>query len=416
MTISPSDQIQSILDTAARTGSPAILPPGTFVGNWRLEDVRSLRIQGSGKLSTVLIGADSSKPVLDFRGLWFSKLSDMSIQAGSACDVVLNIDKSSSMGVQGNTFENLLVNAQGINDGLKGRYAVGMCLEGQHGAQGDTQLFINCHLMGAARACYYQMGFNSLSNQFIGGNCMNYDRCGIELNCGSINVYGMAFQSQAGVKQIYNDGWDIACHIGGSAIPILVSGCRTESLRFCKSAWPQPATILCCAQEWAIGPHDPNHSYRQGDTVANKQTRRIYECMQDGDPLERWREVEHNAVELETGRVMDSAFWGSVQQIYNPNIRGIQVNESMKLPVGVELVFVDASKGAVEIELPAATEQMPMHAVTIVRGDRSQNPVVVRSFMLNGDPYTHAVALAASKRSIVFRVLGGGTLPVRYYF
>ncbi len=161
-----SSEIQSILDASMLTGQPAILPPGRFVGNWQLKDVRSLRIQGAGKDATVLIGQDPSKPVLDARGLWFSTISDLCLQAGTAVQnaPVLNIDKGDRLGVQGNTFQNLLVNAQGINDGQRGPWAVGMCLEGQHGAQGDTQLFINCHLMGAKLACYYQMGFDALSN------------------------------------------------------------------------------------------------------------------------------------------------------------------------------------------------------------------------------------------------------------
>lgn len=412
-----SSEIQSILDASMLTGQPAILPPGRFVGNWQLKDVRSLRIQGAGKDATVLIGQDPSKPVLDARGLWFSTISDLCLQAGTAVQnaPVLNIDKGDRLGVQGNTFQNLLVNAQGINDGQRGPWAVGMCLEGQHGAQGDTQLFINCHLMGAKLACYYQMGFNALSNQFIGGNCMNYDRCGIELNCGSINVYGMAFQCQHGANQIRNGGWDIACFQGGSGIPMLITGCRTESLRFCKSAWSQPATILCCAQEWAVGPYDPNHSYRKGDCIADKQTLTIWECQQDGDPIELWKLVEHNAVELENGRVMDSAFWGSVRQTINPNTNGIQINKSTKLKPGVDVVFVDATHNNVEVELPPTTDQAPFHSVTVVRGDRSGNLVVVKSFMFNNDPFNHSVLIDSTK-SVTFRVLGGGTIDQRYYY
>ena len=262
-------QLQAACDAAVKAGAELVLQPGTYLANIELNEVRGLILRGSGRLTTVIKGIAPEKPAFKATGFWYSRIQDLgfSCSKGMKEHAVVEIDGGPKLGVQANTYDNLLINGRGLDDGLRSRVSMSMCAKGGNGAQGSEQLFLNCHFSGASTTCYFQHGYNALNNQFIGGNFQDYARNGIWLVFGSMHIFGVGFQSTVGYEQILNDGWDIQADSGGVGDALVIAGCRTESLRFFKGNPSQPPQITSCLQLASIQPWVSKMNYKQNDSI-----------------------------------------------------------------------------------------------------------------------------------------------------
>lgn len=228
-----------------------------FFGNdtWTIRNLASGRIQGAGKIASVLTG---NKTIFATDGLWYSELADFSVQCQTnGASVAFDIDGNvpghpyDTRGVQGNTFRNLLI------DGGSSALAASMCRLGGSGAQGSENLFLSVHFQNAFD-CYYQNGFNALDNLFVGGNCQNYQRNGLWAVGAPIGVLNMGFQSTVGYHQFKNDGWDIRVGDSGAYTSGFAYGCRTESMRFLHNNGAINMDVRACGQNLAFNTWSPN--------------------------------------------------------------------------------------------------------------------------------------------------------------
>lgn len=385
-----TESLQECFEAAVAARGEVYLSPGVWRGNVAISNVQGITIRGDSRLGTTMRGIKPNTPALRIEGFWYSRIADLEFgveQQLESCGV-LEIDSGRERGVQANTFERLLVNAQGVHDGKRSKYAMSMCRVGGNSAQGDTQLFLNCHFSGAKDACYYQLGYNALTNIFIGGNFQSYDRCGIELVFGSLHVYGVAFQSTEGWKQISNDGWDIKADSGGVNDALIIDGCRTESLRFFKGCYPQPAILRSCRQ--GIGDH-------YLDQIA-------------GRPF--------TVVELPMGSI-ENCYWdkGSVIHYVDTNNLGAEVSGNYTCKQTDRWVLA-SSKTDNQITLCDAGTVPAGHMITIVRAGGTidstwggPGETFVSSPYIDNVP-VHSVRVTDSAQ---FIALGGGVANRRWY-
>ncbi|MCC6509768.1 MAG: hypothetical protein IT423_11710 [Pirellulaceae bacterium] len=427
-------QLQAACDAAVRVGGELILKPGTYLANIELKDVRGLVLRGSGRNTTFIQGVAPQKPALSINGFWYSRIQDIGFSVSQALTerAVLEIDGGPKRGVQANTFDNIAVGGQGLGDGKQSRFAVSMCASGGNGAQGSEQCVINCHLSGASQACYYQMGYNALNNQFIGGNFQNYSRHGMQIIFGGIHVFGVGFQSTKGFEQIVNDGWDIVADSGGVGDAIIVAGCRTESLRFYKGAGPQPPQIMSCLQRHAVTGWYKGQAYKIGQAVAVDMPATaqapakcwIMRCAMDHtsdkepnwlSPGPHWAPYTFAVVDIYTGIIDNCNFQvGDIIQREDARDLGVQVSQDYAVPSHIKHVFVDATAGPVKIVLPWASELPQGSEILIVKGDSSANPVAVHSAYYDNTDQ-HVLALTLKNRVLRVKALGGGGLARRFY-
>jgi hypothetical protein len=337
-----TEALQQCFDAAAKAGGEVYLSPGTWRGNVLLKNVKGMTIRGDSRLSTTLYGIEPGKPALRIEGFWYSRISDLGFGCNkglSDCGV-LEIDSSDKQGVQANTYERLLVNGQG-SEGKRSKYAMTMCRVGTSSAQGSEQLFMNCHFSGAIHAAYYQEGFNALNNTIIGGNFQNYDRCGIDLVCGSLQIFSVGFQSCVGDAQIDNDGWDIRASAGGVGDAMVIAGCRTESLRFFKGNHAQPVSLISCLQ------------------VAST-------------------ERQFNVVELPNGTISNCT-WNAGKVIHQRDAAnpGVQVSEDYACTNSDRWVFVNPKNPSITITLCDPNDVPSGREVVIVRAGGTSGEVCV---------------------------------------
>lgn len=209
----------------------------------QLTEVKGIRWEGSGRIGTV-IKAIGTASAVQGNGVWYSTFSQIQFTASGPLasgkapfELDAAYDGVHTQTVQGNTFDNCLFDGAGSDYAYRGgRQAVGNW-------QGSENLFLNCHWLRATLACYKHGGFNAIANTFIGGDMQAFDKDGISYAGGSVLVYGTSFESTNAYTQVINGGYDI--NTGGSGVYefSIISGCRSESLRFFNGVNSQGAVI-----------------------------------------------------------------------------------------------------------------------------------------------------------------------------
>ena len=208
-------------------------PAGVCLGNFSIVQGKGLKVTGSGQLSTHL-RSPNANPALNINGLWYSSFSDLTFEAtthttgNGVLEIDGNYDGTHHQSVQFLTFSSVLVAGVGVGDGQLSEYTTAVCRQGGSSCQGSNLVFVNTAMSGASTAVYYQNGFNSLSNQFMGGDFQNYTKDGIYVLNGNVFlVGGPTFENATGCAQLLNGGWDV--HTAGGAYPVqVISGVRSQ--------------------------------------------------------------------------------------------------------------------------------------------------------------------------------------------
>jgi hypothetical protein len=302
-------------------------PPGALQfgkDTLTIKNIKSGLIEGDGKFVTQVYG---KKTVLAFDGIWYTRIRDMSFTSQPAAranatayvlgDIIkvtsangktrqtficttagtsggstpvwptdgsaiadgsaawtetrietLKLDRVSvdAVGVQKVYLDNLVINAGELSYCFTlGRLGVN--------TQGSECVYIGLDLLNSAYASYYQHGFNSLGNVFIGGDCQVFFKHGLYTDQGGFFVYGMSFEPVYVEEQyIYNDGWDIHVGTSGVGTPVVVAGCRTEGLRLFRNSGNALAEVYGVnstpdVDAWAAG-----HAYSLNNLVLVSST------------------------------------------------------------------------------------------------------------------------------------------------
>lgn len=427
-------ELQAACDAAAKAGDELVIKPGIYMANVEVNDVRGMVLRGSGRNTTTIRGIAPDKAAFKANGFWYSRIQDIGFMVAKGLKerAVVEIDSGPQRGVQANTYDNLLIHGRGLEDGLRSSMAMSMCAKGGNGAQGSEQCFINCHFSGASKACYFQQGYNALNNQFIGGNFQDYSRNAMWIVFGSVQVFGVGFQSTVGYEQILNDGWDIQADSGGVGDGLVIAGCRTESLRFFKGCGAQPPHMTSCLQSAAINQWYKDKLYKQNEAVQigiaataeaaakNWVMRCLVEHKSDKEPNwqspgPNWEPVMFDVVNMPLGVIDNCNFsFGNINWQGNSRDPGLQVDKDTAIPDYVRHVFVDATKGPVKITLPWPQQLPSGTELLIVKGDASNHVVSVHcNYTDNTD--THVLQLTTKNRTLRLKALGGGTLPRRFF-
>lgn len=421
--------------TTPNLNVPIYIPSGNYYfgsDTWTIRNAVGIHIFGDGRLSTTIRG---NITMMAFDGLWFSTIEKFSLLAQtSSALTALDVDGNvpgqpyATRGVQANTFRDLLL------DGGGSSYAFTMTRQGSSGGQGSENLYINVHLSNAALACYYQLGFNALANQFVGGNCQNYSKNGIQIAFGSVNVYGTGFQSTKSYTQILNDGWDIVSDQGGSFDPFIISGCRTESLRFARLGPSTPGVIIGCKGQVATPGWFANHAYTLNQAVvvtnaALPPRNHLFKVTTAGttggtepvwptdgvstiaDGTAVWQEVVFIAIDNGSGHVTDSSM--PVGRIVTANLRVKETQANYTAYEEDEIILADTSSGNITITLPPAQSVTSGKPVYIKKGHVNNVLTVVAS--LFEDALGTRTIPAGSYGYLIATSIGGGFLPQRWF-
>ncbi len=420
---------------AAEIGGRIQLEPGLYPLSIDLPNgSKGMILEGAGRNRTFLRSMVKNKPVISANGMWYSRFSDIAFgtQEPNQASAVVDIDgpvDGHGHGVQGNSFYDCMFDGRGATDGVSmSDYALAMGRRSDR-VQGSENTLQNCHFIGAKRACAFVVGYNALNNQFIGGNCQQYERCGLEMIFGSFHVFGMGFQSTAGLRQLDNDGWDILAEGGGVGDGLSINGCRTESLRFMKGNGAQPPMITNCNQRLSMNAWWAQYNYAAGDGVFDGSN--VYRCLvphNSGDVWEKrfWKKVDFDVVNILSGVMMNNRWQvGSVSH-YHDLMNPVAQVASEKNKVVIyqatrddRIITVDAKHGPVQVHLFNSGALPIGSKLEVIRGDRpvagkQEHPVTIHDLYFNNDS-VHSLPLTTAKRSLVFRAIGGGTFPRRWY-
>lgn len=434
--LAEQDTFVETIRKAANVGGHVQLETGVYPLELDLPGgSKGLVITGAGRDRTFLRSMVKDKPVISANGMWYSRFIGVAFgtQEPNQDSAVVNIDGAvdgHGHTVQGNSFYDCTFDGRGASDGVSmSDYAFAMCLMAGNAGQGSENTFINCHFIGAKRACVFIMGYNALNNQFIGGNCQQYERCGLEMVFGSFHVFGMGFQSTAGLRQLDNNGWDIWVGGGGVGDSLSINGCRTESLRFMLGNGAQPPMITNCNQRLSMKSWWANQDYAAGDGVFDGND--VYRCLtahNSGDRWDKglWLKQNFDVVNILSGVMMNNNWQvGSVSHYHDLMNPVAQVSSEKnsrtvyKATRDDQIITVDAQNGPVEVHLFSADGVPIGHKVEVIRCDRpvagkNEYSVTVHDQQFNNDP-VWSIPLTIRDRSLVFRALGGGTFPRRYY-
>lgn len=425
-----ADNLVESIQQAALSGDTVEIPPGVYECCIDLpEGSRGMRLVGAGRNRTFIRSNQPGVPALRARGLWYSEIRGICFETQYANESggVLEIDGGPLHGVQGNTYADLTIDGRSkTGDGKLSEFAMTMCKNAGSSGQGSEQCFHNCHFVGAARACYLQHGYNALNNQFFGGNFQLYDRNAIEVIFGSVHLYGVGFQSCSGIRQVKNDGWDIRADSGGVADALIISGCRSESLRFIKGCGAQPPTIIGCNQRPAIQSFNEWTEYKVGDCVMQVDGKTglgtLHRCTTDhvgnGFSVFNWQPVDFDCVDVYESVIINSYFQcGTVNQRIDKLSSNVEINDDYDIPPrGVDTIFVDASKKSIAINLPPEGSVSHGKLIEIVRGDQNtKTSVTIRGMYLNNTNAFWYTLNTSNKRAMRFRAMGGGRLTRRWY-
>lgn len=412
------------------------LPAGSYrFGNdtWVIRNLSSGVIEGDGRLVTVLRG---NRTLLAFDGIWYSRLSDFSVQCMTPDGIAaLEIDGNipghpyPTRGVQGVTLADMLI------DGGGSLYAFVFNRLGGSSAQGDQCNFMNVHLSNASFALYYQNGYNSLNNTFIGGNFQNYRKYGAYILGGTFGFINTSFQSTVGYRQIENDGWDIRCGDAGAFEGCLVYGCRTESLRFLHNAGAVRVDVRACVGNPAFPRWFANTSY--GASAAQYKAvlvkGRLFEATTEGisgaiepdwdsvaeggtisDNTIVWTHIPFVAIENLLGAIdRDTTAMrggGAVHAV--PKTRLVTVTSDYRVQDAIDIVVCDATNQPITVVFPSVSGIERGRAITVTKADTSLNEVTItlqHGLAIGGTEYT----LAGGARSTVTLVFADGVGGVR---
>lgn len=368
-----------------------------FFGNdtWTIRNLGSGRIIGEGQFVTQLTG---NSIVLQFDGVWFSVLESFSLQALTNTAVtVLDIDGNvpghpyPTRGVQGVDLVNISVLASG------GQYAFAMCRQGGSGAQGSECQYRDLHLSGANTACYYQNGFNALSNVFLGGDMQNYPANGILVNGGTVHVLGTSFESTKMFQQYLNNAYDINIGSTGSGEGCIIHGCRSESIRFLFNGGNVSADVRgCVGLLGTFNTWTGNIQWNIDDAIVVHASSQIFKVTvagiaggveptwpasgSVGDGGVTWTFVDFNFIENNKGSV-DYATCSSTAGKIIGNRYGngqiIPVTANYSATEFDEIIFVDATSAPVTITFPTPTSSERHRTITVKKVDVTANAVTI---------------------------------------
>lgn len=405
---------------------PISIPGGTYIfGNdtWRIRNASGIEISGSGTTSTIL---RSTATVLAFDGLWYSSIHDMQLQSTTA-GAIAAVDLDGNVpghpyptrSVQFVQLENVLITGGGST------YALAVCRLGGSSAQCSSLNYVNMALSNASFAPYFQNGYNALTNVWTGGDIQNYPKHGIYLFAGSIQVYGVSFESTRGYTQIVNDGYDVDVSSGGVYDGITLYGCRSESLRFVRGGFSQFVDVRAFTHNpamggWSAGTTLPLYATVEkfdtdgfsnlyvvttpGTTGATEPTWTPSGTVTDGSTV--WTLTYYTAVDISAGsidiassRLGSSAYYNAQDSKYN---RTIEVTTpSFQLWHGIT---TDANISGILVypDIPAADVTVRIAVVALRPSTTGRTMVVKRA---NAD--AHAVTITGAVDGNV--TLAGGT-------
>jgi len=223
--------IQKAVDFVKALGSGTVyFPKGTYrVGSSvAVTEVKGHNWLGDGSDNTK-ITATGDFAAVQVTGMWRSVWQGIMFTCISAVTVgaVFELDGRSdgTFGVQGNKFINCY-----FHGNYASKYAIAIVRVAGGSGQGSENEFLGCNFDGAYEACFVCNGNNALNNTIFGGNFQGYQKHGLQILAGNVNVYSVGFQSVYGYTQITNGGFDIDNSNGNLGDTQIVQGCRTESL------------------------------------------------------------------------------------------------------------------------------------------------------------------------------------------
>ncbi len=419
-------EVKAAIEAAAVNGDRVLLGPGIFNLNINLTTgSRGMSLIGSGRNKTIIRGVTPDTPTFATKGFWFSKISGISFEHthGSDTAPVVDIDGVvGGLGVQGCTFTDLLIIARGASDGLRSVMGLALCRTAGSSGQGDMCLFQQCHFMYASFANYFQNGYNALNNTFVGCNFMNFSKYGIYILAGSIHLFSCAFQSQAGISQIDNDGWDISADSAGVNDSLCLYGIRTESLRFIKSGVSQPPDIRNCNQGPALSEWAPFTVYPAGYAVLIGKN--LYRCLishTSGASFvlsPNWEQVLFDCVSIPYGSIRNSHFQaGKIALNIDSNNPIIEVNSDYAIPLHIKTLMVHAGSGNVAVTLPSVNDCELGKVLRIVRTDNNPTHTVTAvSFMFNNVTNLDYDQITLDRRSGIYVIAGAGGFEAKRWY
>jgi len=359
----------------------------------------------------------------------------------SCVDIDGNVAQDGSTnGVQGCTFQDLLIDAGHLPYGLS------MCRVGQGSGQGSENIFLNCHWANGGWANYYQNGFNVIANQIIGGDMQGYLNHGAYTTSGNLTVRGTSFETGHILEQIENGAFDIYCDSSGVAgMPVIVEGCRTEGMAFFHNGSVNVAKIRNVCSNPAASVWKATQAYALNDivyTAANASTcgrpGQLFKVTTAGisgsstpswstdgtttvsDGTVVWAEVVFDYIYNLTGDIdfYTSAIRKAGRLRGYDSGRGITTSVTANYTVQDErTLLVDASGGAVTITMNpdftfSSTIAFTQKYLTVIQTDASANTVTLAA-VGSADFYPGAVTTKAtagngqSSLNVAYAIRGG---------
>jgi len=439
--------IQKAINEVVSRGSGMIyFPPGIYktTSALTITNAKGIGMFGDGSDRT-MIDAVNGNVAVQCNGLWRSVFKGLTFRtSGTALvnkatfELDGNYDGVNTQGVQGNIFMECAFQGSGI-----ATYAFAVCRQGGASGQGSENIWIGCTWYGATEACFLVNGFNALNNTIVGGNFQSYSKHGAANYAGSVAFYSVGFQSTTSYTQILNNGYDIFTGTTGAKEPIVVSGCRTESLRFFYGSQTQPPVIFGNVQLPALNSSWQANSARALNYAINKNapsgTAKLYVATTGGttgaveptwpetgtvaDGSVVWTVTEFDVVRIDnlsSGRPVTAFTDLRTNSFTLGNVNARTKNDKACVEIigpttyaakqGDEIILVDASAGAVTITPYFASPTTPSaypvgHEVTVSKVDTSINAVTVTSV---------GVIPGGGKGFVTF-ALSGGSFSTGYY-
>jgi len=429
-------EVTAAIVAAAASGEMIYLGPGQFVLNINLPNGGSagFGITGAGRNRTFLISAVANTPVFACQGLWYSRFIGLSFShhsLGAGTMPAVDIDGKTgenARGVQGNTWLDCSFSGAGWFDGEWGHSAFYLCRTSESAGQGSENCFINCHFNAATFACYAQVGYNALNNQFIGGNFQSYSKYGMYVQFGAVHLHGVGFQSTVGITQIDNDGWDIWAAGGGVGDSLSINACRTESLRFYKGNGAQPPFLMNCLQTPGLISWYPNYTYTAGaglyyDNPVNgvRELYRVLNTHTTGPTFAVAPNLElvpFNVIESIRGKELNCNWWMGERAFQSePDNLGKECNADYTMLYDDVHIAADCTNNNVTITLYDAQKVPAGREVTVLRVDNNPNYTctVYSPYFDNLSSFEDKLYATPEGRSRSYRAIGGGFQARRWY-
>lgn len=415
-----------------------------------LLQVKGIRWQGAGRINCI-INSTTPTPIIQGNGVWYSRFEGLRFTQSVATtnqgmiELDGNYDSVHTQGVQANTFIDCLFAGH-----ANSTYTFTINRQGGGAAQGDHCEFYNCHFSGSSSRCFWQNGSNVLNTLFIGGDFQGYQKTGIHLTGGSVNVYGTSFESTYGYTQVLNGGVDIDASSTGVYDEIVISGVRTESLAFYKggsaqngyisgfnytpasnAAWSALTPYTLNSVSYKTAPNGSINLYRVTTAGTSGGTEPVWPnsgTIADGSIT--WTLTSFDVITLFNGSLKDYTGYvgisrtGVVQNFpsYNMNLTGTVevspaparlVTTSTLLSVLDQDVLVDTTAGNTTITVPAIVRRT--QHLNIKKYTTDANTVIVTS-LGNAIDLTGNYTIAGGSRGYVqLKGIGGGPFSDAYF-